>query len=481
MATQPASPAERVRLLLEASGTDTVFGDVYLARARRLLAPELPRAAYDALKRTERDVEQATREMRAATLARDWTRVGELAGRADALKRTAAEKGPLLALGAKVWEPPQVRIDPFSPGFESLPGVGGDLAAKRDALVGALAGLARLDAPFAAFYESRRKFFAGFALGSTQDAAAAGAAETSTARLEQLAVEAAQAGDLAGVRRHARELAERRATDAAAAGPGAAAAPAASALVPCPVDLGAPFPDAAVERARALGLTACRTEPLPNAVRLLEFVATRVWQARLAGGETEREGTIRADAAVDDAGFPAETTGPLKVLVGQLLRNVFVNSGGARLILHAAAETALVEDFPEDGEAPAAGALPAALGLDRRRTLSRWEIEEALRTRASAVLDDRLGLDPVEFRLVCIPQDLYMRFGRDHGWGRQRLWTHFDGYQLLQTGRLRALVGGDVRYGGLTDLVSINVVDEREGVVARFAVVRRARQVARWA
>jgi len=28
--------------------------------------------------------------------------------------------------------------------------------------------------------------------------------------------------------------------------------------------------------------------------------------------------------------------------------------------------------------------------------------------------------------------------------------------------------------------VSINVADEREAVIARFAVVRRARQVARW-
>jgi hypothetical protein len=41
-------------------------------------------------------------------------------------------------------------------------------------------------------------------------------------------------------------------------------------------------------------------------------------------------------------------------------------------------------------------------------------------------------------------------------------------------------VGGDVRYGGLADLVSISPNDEREGVMVRFAVVRRARLVARW-
>jgi hypothetical protein len=45
---------------------------------------------------------------------------------------------------------------------------------------------------------------------------------------------------------------------------------------------------------------------------------------------------------------------------------------------------------------------------------------------------------------------------------------------------VRALVGGDARYGGLTDLLSIDVADQRDSVIARFAVIRRARQVARW-
>jgi hypothetical protein len=81
---------------------------------------------------------------------------------------------------------------------------------------------------------------------------------------------------------------------------------------------------------------------------------------------------------------------------------------------------------------------------------------------------------------VCIPLDLYIGLGRDRGWGRQQQWTHFDGFQVLKNGHLRALVGGDARYGGLSDLVSIDVADQREKVVARFAVIRRARQVARW-
>jgi hypothetical protein len=50
----------------------------------------------------------------------------------------------------------------------------------------------------------------------------------------------------------------------------------------------------------------------------------------------------------------------------------------------------------------------------------------------------------------------------------------------MAANRLRALAGGDGRFGGLADLVSISPTDAREGVYARFAVVRRARMILRW-
>ena len=77
--------------------------------------------------------------------------------------------------------------------------------------------------------------------------------------------------------------------------------------------------------------------------------------------------------------------------------------------------------------------------------------------------------------------DLYRRHvlvGRERDWGRRQLWTRFDGHQLLRSGKLRALVGGDIRYGGLHDLVSLGY--EEDKIIIRFAVVRRARMVARW-
>jgi hypothetical protein len=409
--------------------------------------------------------------------------VEALAGQVETLRRSLTENAAISALGAKVYDAYAVGIDPFSPGFESLPGAPDDLAALRASLVGNLKTLVAVDSPLAALYESRRAFFAGLAVAS-KGTAAATAATTSSAEIEQLAVQAAQQGDMAQLRRYAQELAARQAKEkeAASAGPKADTKTAAvgSATYQCPVDLMVPFSDDVTQRARALGLAVVRTEPLPQNAPLLDYVAAHMWQPNLGEAETEKEGTMRAEAVVDEVGLPPEMSQQVKVLVGQFLRNPFINSGGARYMVRFAGETVLIEDFPEDQEAPSGGELMSALGLQRRRGLARVEIDDALVQHGARILQERLHLDPQEFRLVSIPHDLYMRFGRDHGWGQQQQWTHFDGYQVLKSGQLRALAGGDVRYGGLTDLISLGLTDQRESVIARFAVIRRARQVARW-
>jgi len=140
----------------------------------------------------------------------------------------------------------------------------------------------------------------------------------------------------------------------------------------------------------------------------------------------------------------------------------------------------LSEDFAENESADAPSKLLAALGLSQRSGRSRTEIESALMRSGAEILANTLGLDPTEFRLVCIPYDLYTRFGRERGFGRWPHWTHFDDYQFMGGNRLRALVGGDGRFGGITDLVSLSPSDARDGVYVRFAVVRRARMTLRW-
>jgi hypothetical protein len=113
--------------------------------------------------------------------------------------------------------------------------------------------------------------------------------------------------------------------------------------------------------------------------------------------------------------------------------------------------------------------------------LPRIVIEQALLVHGARILEHDLGLDPRVFRLVCIPSDVYLRLGEAEGWGRQPFWTHFDGYLIRTVAgqvRLQALAGGDVRYGGLYELLAVGRDYDSDHLLARFAVVQRARMVA---
>ena len=84
-----------------------------------------------------------------------------------------------------------------------------------------------------------------------------------------------------------------------------------------------------------------------------------------------------------------------------------------------------------------------------------------------------LGLDPAHYAIVPIPFDAYLRLAPRFGWGGERMWTHFDGYQASHGFHLRALVGGDAGYGGAADLCSVGRDYESERIGSRFCVVRR--------
>ncbi len=471
-----------VQRLVEAANVDTVYRDIYLTRAEELLAAVFSRQQHEGLKRLRRDLDQAVQQSKSAAMLQDWQRVGQLTSRAEELRRAAEQNAAAAAVAELVYDAYSVAIDPFSPGVEHLLKASAQGSVEmRDALVGTLAALMQADATSAGFFESRRAFFAALAVFSR---AAAAASESAAAKriddVERLAFDAAQRGDIAQLGRYAQEILARQRQGGAEPNKAGESVSPAGATYQCPVDLAASFANDVVQRARALGFAGALTEPLAASAAIMEYVAARASQANLSDPETEREGTIRAAALVDEAGLPAEVSQPVKILVGQFLRTPFINSGGARYLPRFAKEAVLIEDFPETEEPPAKSELLSALGIGRRRGLSRAEIERALLRHGASIVRDRLGLEPQDFRLVCVPHDLYMRFGRDRGWGQQQQWTHFDGYHVLKGGVLRALIGGDVRYGGLSDLLSIAINDERERVIARFAVIRRARQVARW-
>ena len=89
-----------VQLLVDASSSDTVYADLYLRRARELLASVLTAAQYNALKGVQRDIDEAVKQSKIATMSQDWRRVEGLAGRVDELRRSAQEKAATRALTA---------------------------------------------------------------------------------------------------------------------------------------------------------------------------------------------------------------------------------------------------------------------------------------------------------------------------------------------------------------------------------------------
>lgn len=473
--SKDANALKIVDLLVEVAKLDTVYRDVHLRRARQLLSPTLDEFAYRAIGSTEKEIDDLMGRSRTAVLHRDWAQAAELSGRVDSLRQRMATMGKLANLGKEVYEADAVAFEPFSPGKHLGPQVRAGQVDLRTQLVNTLASLAKLDTGSSAFYEKRRGYFSGLALASTT--ASQKGQQRDRAQVEQLAMEAAERGDITALQLLAKELQDWKESGVAAT---SVSAPATLSRYQCPVDLSAPFPPQVIERARELGLVAARTAPFAELAKVREVIYTHVDQPVPSNPDMEREGVLRARAQAE-LELPAEfDTEEPRVLLQQFIQQIFVNSGGARYLPPLATETVLLEDFAENESADAPSKLLAALSLANRSGRSRAEIESALMRFGAEILENTLGLDPVEFRLICIPYDLYTRFGLERGFGKWPHWTHFDGYQVMGGNRLRALAGGDGRFGGISDLVSISPSDARDGVYARFAVVRRARMTLRW-
>jgi hypothetical protein len=163
----------------------------------------------------------------------------------------------------------------------------------------------------------------------------------------------------------------------------------------------------------------------------------------------------------------------LRASLDLLLVHPFVTWGGARYRPSFGAETLLAE-LPSEHELPERGGVIDAIGLPRRRGLARRELDHALLGRGVRVCED-LGLDPFEYRLVCLPFDVQVRAAERLGWGRSEVWTHLDGYQVTRELRLMPLVGGNAHFGAPYDLCSVSPSYDSSRLVARLAVVRRMR------
>ena len=463
--------------LLYAGQLDTVCRDLYLTRAREVLAPALSLDEFRTLRESEDALGRLLREGRLAIERHEWARVQELSARGQALGAVLATRAAELATGRRVYGTADLAFDPFSPGWDAaLAQRGQSVVATRDALVQALNILAGMDTDWQGLYTARRNHFGALQLadvGNTDNTAAG----ISPALVAREALQAIEQRDLVRVERLAALMTETT-VSARGAGPTARREGGAG---QCPVDLSLPFPPDAVARARALGLAPFDLPgPRQSLQSLIDFMYRHARQPDFHARHDRHDRIMELYAVVQTTQASERTAEVFREFVELFIRHSYVNSGGARYLPPALPEAMLVEDFPEGADPLPVGPLLEALGLRRRHGLARVEVERALLDRGHAVLRERLGLDPVEFRIICLPFDAYLRIGFRVGWGREQRWTHFDGYQVMDGAEVRALVGGDARYGGLSDMVSISPRDERNGVMVRFAVVRRARLVARW-
>jgi hypothetical protein len=470
--------AQIVSLLVRAANGDTVFRDLYLERAAGQLSGVMPEREYRNLSGQQAHVDALLRQTQAEVRNQNWERVKDLSAEVDRLRHTLAQQTNALALASAVYDADYVHIDPFSSGLASFALAPGEtLVSLRQALVAALRELAKADPPLRELYSERQRYFEQKVLPAAETSAERETApKTGVAELQVQAQRAAERGDMATLRRLAEEI------TAASAAKQRPARPAVDAQ---DVDARSgweaastePFPAASLERATKLGLEHVRTtEPFAGVPALLtDFVARHAWQPGAPAQDVAQEGAVHLRERLAALDLPGELKEPMVEMAALFALHPFINSGGVRYFGAGAGEYILVETFPEDAEPAAKEGVPALLRLDRRRGLARAEIDDALRTRGPAVLQEELGLDPREFRLVCVPFDVYVRVGTERGWGGQPQWTHVDGYAVRRGGQLGALAAGHVRYGGLQDLVIFGRADRRDTVTSRFCVVRRAR------
>ncbi len=465
-------PLVSVATLTESGSVDTVYRDVYLDRARTLLAGVLSIEDFRRIEQQQAELATLPLMIGRALEKADWPQVKELSGRTEALRHAVEGKRRQMETARMVYAVTDVRLDPFSPGLQQFSGVAArDLPALRTRAVERLAELERADAPWKDFYGGRRAALQALAL-TTSEQSGTGAASMDPREAAQMAL---KSGDMRGLEKLADTLmaamtpAKR---GAAAHEPAARSTPAPARSTPAPermsADLLTPYSDDTLKAARRLGLAARRLESRVELASLRQYV----WNP-LFSDESGRVDVKRVP-------LPAGTPEAFREVLEMFMIHPLVNSGGARHLPTLVAEDVLVEDFPDvkEGEQPPLSDLLSALGLPGRRALPRIAIEQALLAHGARIVEKELRLDPKAFRLVCVPPDVHLRLGEAEGWGRQPLWTHFDGYLVMADGRLRALAGGDVRHGGLYDLLGIGRDYDSDRVVARFAVVRRERMVA---
>jgi len=459
-------PIALVTALVEAGNIDTVYRDLYVGRARTLLSPLMSLEDFHHSEQRQKGLAELPLAVARALEKGDWPRVKELSLRADAARQVVADEATRFETARGVYAVIDVALDPFCQSLQKFTRVAAkDLPALRTRIVEQLSTLETSDVPWRDFYASRRAAFQTRAPIAAEPAPGVAPAATSPESVRQAAAEALKTGDMKRLAQLA-DLVPTVTSGASASKQGSKT----QTLQQPSQQLTASWSSDTLARARQLGLGSRHLEPRADLAALREYA----WSP--SADESRRPN-------IKQVTLPSGAPDGLRDRLEVLMIHPLANSGGARHLPPFLGEDVLVEDFPDLGDAqqPPPSPLLTALELPGRRGLPREAIEQALLAHGARVLEKELGLDPRVFRLVCIPSDVHFRLGEAQGWGRQPCWTHFDGYLIrMAEGRVRfqALAGGDVRYGGLYDLLGVGRDYDSDRLIARFAVVHRERMVA---
>ncbi|MCM0084186.1 hypothetical protein L4X63_21620 [Geomonas sp. Red32] len=464
VAANGSDPKSVIATLLSLGEIDTLFRDLYLDRARELLSRAMTPERYRGLFRMENELNLLPNRIENAMMQGNWSSVQEMSRELQTMKQEVESDAPLLALAKSVYRENWFPLDPFSQGMAALAGRAlKELPALRERGMADLETLAKNDPECRDFYFERRLAFAEESSTAVIRPASVFKAAASPELLRQEAHEALEKGNFDKLTELAGSLSGGGTSTGAAAGGGETGKVRSEAYR-------YDFPAQVLRRAQELGFARFHVES--HTQQYLKLLP-HIWSPTFAGEESEQGRALRLSSLP----LPADVPQALRSRVELFVLHPLVNSCGIRYLPCIAEEDGLVEDFEE----PAAGStLPVtplleALGLKRRDSLTRQQIEAVLAERGGTCVKDLLGLDPARFRLVCIPSDLHTRIGRERGWGSQEIWTHFDGYMLGSDGKLRALAGGDVRFGGIYDMVCIGPNYESDRIILRLAVVQRRR------
>lgn len=457
--------------LVEIGKLDTLFRDLYLQRARTLLAPMFSRGSYLRFKENTAQIPWLEQQLRAGVERSDWKRCTELTTRLRDV-RTAVEGGAQYAkLAETIYErAADVSIDVFSSGLNVLCGVPTEnIMSLRADVLNLLLRLERNDPEKKDFYSRRISDFKQLSI-TTDVSEPTKDNRVDAAQLQQAALDALDAGDLSKLDQILASFSSEPAT------PPNAKQTQQEAIDLSPAtekdlgdDLLYTFTEQTLADARELGLTPVRTESR----RQFAYLLPHGWQPSFRKDEVKKWSKEKLSRLT----FPADTTEGAREAIDFYLLNPFINSGGTRYRVCLVVEDLLLEDFPEpDLRIDEPSKLLDMLKLNTRWGLSRTEIEDALLEHGHEVVSE-LKLDQEQFRLTLIPADIYTQLGHLRGWGQKEMWTHFDGYRVIEGGKLQALAGGDKRFGGSHDVVSFSPDYASGKVVARFALVQRKRMM----